>query len=146
MKNLLLFAFFSSFVNLNCAQKTMNYNIKRTDYVKGTYITFTYEIRNDSVYVTRYSTNNQAPKMVYSNKLTSIQIIKLQNILNVFDLKSLNEKYIDENVEGECHSVYDIKIEGVTKNIYVYFVQVPILKKLDNFIYEILPEDKNSWY
>jgi len=146
MKKLFLFTLICSFVYLNCAQNPMKYNIKRTDYVKGTYIIFTYELRNDSIFATRYSTNNQDPKLVYSNVLSSNQKNKLQNILNNFDLQNTNEKYVDETVEGEGHSEYDITIGNTTKHIFVYFVEVPILTKLNNFIYEILPEDKNTWY
>ncbi|MFH2141066.1 MAG: hypothetical protein ABIJ97_01490 [Bacteroidota bacterium] len=125
----------------------MEYSVKRTHYVKGTYKTLTYWIQNDSIVVTKYSTNGRPPKLVYSNILNTKQKNKLAEILNSFDLPKMENEYIDENVEGEGHYVYDIKIGQDFKSILVYFVVVPDLKKLDVFINElILPVDQNSWY
>lgn len=146
MKKNILSILICCLVLFSYAQTPVSYVIKRTDYVKGTYKTFTYELKNDSIIVTRYSTNNRPTKLLYSNSLNSGQISKLTKILKDFDLSKMQSKYIDENVEGEGHSVYDLKINQEFKNIYVYFGIEPNLKKLDSFIYEILPEDQNGWY
>lgn len=132
---------------LACAQTTVEYSVKRTDYVKGKYKIFSYELRNDSILVMKYSTNDLPPKLLYSNILNSKQKTGLSDILNDFDLPNMKSEYADENVEGEGHHVYDIKINQDFKSIYVYFVEVPDLKKIDDFINEvILPVNQDDWY
>lgn len=146
MRNNILSIIICCLVQFSYAQAPINYVIKRTDYVKSTYKTFTYELKNDSIIVMRYSTNNRPTKLLYSNVLNTEQKYKLTNVLKDFDLAKMQSKYIDENIDGEGHSVYDLTINQEFKNIYVYFGSEPNLKKLDAFIYEILPKDQNNWY
>lgn len=83
--HIIILAIFSS-IQLSCAQQPMNYSIVRTDYIKGTYKTFSYTLRNDSILVTRFSTNNLPPKKLYSNILDASQKSRLAGILADFDL------------------------------------------------------------
>jgi len=122
-------------------QKTMEYAIKRTDFTKGTYKTFTYELKNDSIMVMQYSTNNLLPKLLYSNIINAEQKSKLTKLLKDIDLSKMKSEYINKNVQGENHSVYEIKINQDFKSIYFYFGDEPKLKMIDSFICELLPED-----
>jgi hypothetical protein len=132
-------------IQITCAQKPLEYHIKKTDYAKGTYKTFSYELKNDSLIVTKFSTNNYPPKVLFTNVLNSKQKAELLAILNDFDLQDMKNEYSNNQVEGEGHSVYDIKINKDFKSIYVYFVEVPNLKKLDDFVFELLPANQQGW-
>lgn len=122
-----------------CTQEAITYSIKRTDYVHGTHKNYEYVLRNDSVLVTYYSMNNKPAQLIHAEALTSHQKSNLQGILKDFKLSEMKTEYIDELVEGEGNSVYDITINGESKSIYVYYVEVPQLKMLDAFFYEIVP-------
>jgi hypothetical protein len=150
MKKITILNLLCCLVLLSCGQQqkpteNMKYNIKRTDYIKGTYKTFSYELKNDSIVVTRFSTNNLPPKLLYSDVLNAKQKSELSEILNSFDLPNMKTQYVNNNVEGEGHSVYDIKINQDFKSIYVYFVEEPSLKKLDDYIYKLLPANQDGW-
>lgn len=58
----------------------------------------------------------------------------------------MKDSYVNDQVEGEGNSIYDIQINNDSKSIYDYFGEEPNLKKLDQFINEILPADKEKWY
>jgi hypothetical protein len=123
----------------------MEYSVKRTDYVKGTYKTFSYELKNDSLIAIRYSTNNLPPKILFSCALTKTQKSKLIEILGTFDLPNMQSEYVDNTIEGSGHSIYDIQINQDIKSIRVYFGDEPRLKKLDAFIDYVLPVEKAEW-
>lgn len=146
MKQNLILIIICCFVQLSFAQKPKEYNIKRTTFIKGTYKTFTHELKKDSILVIRYSTNNREPKTLYSNVLNSDQKSKLTEILNGFNLTTMKSQYVNQNVDGEGHFVYDIKINHDFKSIYVYFGEEPNLKKLDEFFTEILPLNQDGWH
>jgi hypothetical protein len=146
MKQPILILLLYFLVHLSCAQKSMEYHIIKTDYTKGTYKIFSYELQNDSLGITKYSTNNRPPKVLFKTILNSIQKSKLINILNGFDLPNMQKEYVDNKVEGEVHSVYDIKINKHFKSIYLYFVEVSELKKLDDFVFELLPANQYGWH
>jgi hypothetical protein len=122
------------------------YHVTQTNYTKGTYRTMKFELFNDTIVVTRYSTNDLPPKILYSTSLNPEQKLKLRAIICGIDLKKMKNEYINKNVEGEGHSVYDIQINQDSKSIYVYFAEEPSIKKLDEFINEILPKNQNGWY
>ena len=128
------------------ACKVSEYHITQTNYAKGTYRTMKFELLNDAITVTRYSTNDRPPKTLYSAGLNAKQGSKLRAILCGIDLKKMKNEYINNNVEGEGHSVYDIQINKDSKSIYVYFAEEPSIKKLDKFISGILPKNQNGWY
>jgi hypothetical protein len=94
MKNYILCIIISLLVQFSYAQALISYDVKRTDYVKGTYKTFTYELKNDSIIVTRHSTNIRPTKLLYSNALNNEQKHKLTSILKDFDLVKMQSKYI----------------------------------------------------
>ena len=132
--------------NFSVTNEIMIYSITRTDYVKGIYKTFTYELKNDSIVVIRHSTNNLTSKILFSNSLSSKQKSDLYALLNSIELNQMKSEYTNSNVEGEGHSVYDIQINKQFKSILFYFGEEPHLKKLDDFIYELLPANHNDWY
>lgn len=146
MKKNILFFITCGIVLVSCAQKTVDYNVKRTDNMMGDHKLFTYELRNDSIIVTKFSTNNKPPKIVYSSILSGSQKSKLCKILNGINLSEMKNSYANNTVEGEGNSVYDIRIAQESISIYVYYVDVPELKKIDDFINDILPSDQNGWY
>jgi len=146
MKKYILLILICCFVQLSFAQKPIEYNIKRTTYIKGTYKTFSYELKKDSIVIIRYSTNNRDPKTLYSNVLNVDQKSKLTKILSGFDLPTMKSQYVDQNVDGQGHFVYDIKINNDFKSIYVYFGDQPNLKKLDVFFHEVLPVNQDGWH
>jgi hypothetical protein len=122
------------------------YHVTQTNYTKGTYKTIRFELLKDTIVVTRYSTNNLPPKILYSNSLNDSQKLRLRAILCGIDLKSMKNEYVNKNVEGEGHSVYDIILNNDSKSIYVYYAEEPSIKKLDLFISGILPTNQNGWY
>jgi len=146
MKQNILILFISCMVQITYAQKSMKYDIERTDYTKGTYKIFAFKLRNDSIHVTKFSTNNLPEKLLYSDVLNEKQKSELYSILKSIDLQKMKTEYINKNVEGEVHLVYNITINEKFKSIYVYFVNETNLKKLDDFIYGLLPLNQDGWY
>jgi len=144
-KNILLILIYS-LIHLSFTQNPMEYNITKSTYIKGTYKILSYELKNDSIVVIRYSTKNRQPKTLYSNVLNAEQKSELIEILNGFNLSKMEDMYVDNNVKGQRHYVYDIKINNDFKSILVSFGEEPNLKKLDVFFNDILPVDKDTWY
>ncbi|HBG69997.1 MAG: hypothetical protein A2W93_05745 [Bacteroidetes bacterium GWF2_43_63] len=132
--------FFISLILLSlsaCTQTSVNYSIKRTDYVKGSYKNFEWILQNDSVKVIEYPMSSDPDSVRCYAALTNHQVNKLQNLLKDIDLSKLESNYTNDSVQGEGHSVYDISINGSSKHIYVYYVDVPELQMIDAFLFDV---------
>ncbi len=125
-----------------CTQTPVKYKIVRTDYVKDTYKHFEWILQNDSVKVIEYPMSSDPDSMVCYKALSERQRIKLQSIMKTIDLTQMQDRYSDDLVLGEGHSVYDISINGSSKHIYVYYVDVPELIKIDEFLYDVTADCK----
>jgi len=125
----------------NNSSKEISYSIKRTDYVKGSYKHFEWILLNDSIKVIEYPMSSDPDSVVCYKALSERQINKLQSILKTIDLASMQDRYSDDLVEGEGHSVYDITIGNKSKSIYQYYVDVPELKAIDEFLYVVTTAD-----
>ncbi len=113
----------------------LSYSIKRTDFVMGTHKNFEWILKNDSVKVIEYPLSSDSDSVVCYKALSERQKNKLQGILKTIDLSALKSSYNNDQVKGEGHSVYNITIENQSKSIYLYYVDVPELKAIDEFLY-----------
>jgi|GEM_PF-4995770 len=125
----------------NNSSKGISYSIKRTDYVKGAYKHFEWILQNDSVKVIEYPMSSDSDSVVCYKALSERQRNKLQSILKTIDLTQMQDRYSDDLVQGEGHSVYDITIENKSKSIYLYYVDVHELKAIDEFLYVVTAGD-----
>ncbi len=137
MKNSTPFVIMMLLIFQACTQNQVSYHIVRTDYVKATHKHFEWILQNDSVKVIEYPLSTAPDSIKCYKALTDRQISKLQSLLEDIDLQKLNERYSNDVVEGEGHSVYDITINGISKSIYVYYVEVAELQKIDRFFYDV---------
>lgn len=120
----------------------LSYSIKRTDFVMGTHKNFEWILKNDSVKVIEYPLSSDSDSVVCYKALSERQKNKLQGIMKTIDLTQMQDRYSDDLVLGEGHSVYDISINGSSKHIYVYYVDVPELIKIDEFLYDVTADCK----
>lgn len=125
-----------------CTQTPVNYRIVRTDFVKGRYINFEWILQNDSVKVIEYPMSSDPDSVICCKALTERQSNRLQNIIRNIDLSSMQSSYSNDAVQGEGHSVYNITIGDQSKNIYLYYVEVPELQQIDAFLYDVTADCK----
>lgn len=143
MKHKSIFLVFILLLTLTaCTQTPVNYKIVRTDFVKGRYMNFEWILQNDSVKVIEYPMSSDPDSIVCYKPLTERQSSRLQNIIQDIDLSALQNSYSNDLVQGEGHSVYNITIGDQSKNIYVYYVDVPELKKIDEFLFDVTADCK----
>jgi len=107
---------------------------------------YCYEVDNDSILVTKYSTNDKPEIILYSNSLTIKQKLEFERFFSGFSLSEMKENYINQNVQGSRHDVYEIAVDGFSKTITVYIMDVPELIKLTELIEKCLPTDRKGWY
>lgn len=124
--------------NMELVSNNTNYSVIIDVFVKGTYKEYSYQLVNNKFKAIKYSLNNEPPKTIISRNLTAEEAKEFEQYINSFHLEKLESKYIDENVEGEHHLVYHIKIGKKQKSIYVYFKEqndlIELYKRLNSFI------------
>ncbi|MPM98164.1 hypothetical protein SDC9_145347 [bioreactor metagenome] len=125
-----------------CTQTDLNYKIVRTDIVMGKHKHFEWILQNDSVKVIEYPMSSDPDSIVCYKALTPGQTGKLQTILKGIDVDTMKESYVDSLTQGEGSSTYSITIGDKSKEIYVYYVDVPELIKIDKFLYDITADCK----
>lgn len=142
MKNSTPFVIMMLLIFQACTQNQVSYHIVRTDYVKATHKHFEWILQNDSVKVIEYPMSSDPVRVRCYEALTSRQADRLQEILQDIDLSKMKDNYTNSAVEGEGNPEYDITINGVSKHIYVYYVDVPELKKIDEFLFDVTADCK----
>ncbi|MBI5218853.1 MAG: hypothetical protein HY958_07980 [Bacteroidia bacterium] len=124
----------------------MNFNITITEYTHGTYKIWSYFLSNDSIIVTKFSTNDLPPEIVVKRLLTEKEKNSFNDFIKRFPLASLKKEYSDDKVEGESHFIFDITISNQNKQIYVYFSAQKNLQDLSGKINQLIPEPYRIWY
>ncbi|PKP01535.1 MAG: hypothetical protein CVU11_14940 [Bacteroidetes bacterium HGW-Bacteroidetes-6] len=132
-KRIPFFAIIVLFCLSACTQTKIQYSIKRSDIVMGSHLHYEWILVNDSVKVVEYPMNSEPARVLCSEALTSEQAGRLQKILHDIDLSKMEDNYFNNEIDGEGNSEYDITINGVSKHIYVYFVDVSELMKINTF-------------
>jgi len=114
------------------------YTVNITVYTHGTHKLWSYSLNNEIVKVIKYSTNNEKPKTLLDRKLTKAEQKEIDKIMKKFPLKKMKTRYENKLVEGEIHSIYKININGLEKEIYVYFYKEKNLDKLMVMILKLM--------
>jgi len=110
-------------------------------FTHGDYKIYMYKINESAIKAVKYSTNNEPPQTFVNRKLKKEETENMRNFLAVFPLDKLKKEYINRRVEGEIHSVYDIRIGRRHKKIMVYFYKQKDLCDLSKEISRLLPAE-----
>lgn len=105
-------------------------NVTLTVFTHGTHKLWTFSLTADSISIIKHSINIEPDTTIVSRKLTPSEKEKVHVLLRSIPLASLKNSYINEQVQGEIHREFDIRIGSKRKKITVYFMEVEPLEKI----------------
>ena len=91
-------------------------------------------------------TLNSDPKLIICKCLSLSEATEFEQYMYSFPLDTLEDEYINNDVRGEYHLEYHIKIGEKHKSIYVYFEQQKDLVALYKRLSEFVPADAKFLY
>ena len=123
---------------INCTTMEMHplvYDINVTVFTHGTHKLYYYRLTGDKILGVQYPHNQGPEKILVDRPLNDHEKLKFKTLFEGFPIKQLKNEYVNNQVEGEIHRVFDIKIRDEHKEIYVYFYEQ---KDIDGLMDEIL--------
>jgi hypothetical protein len=85
--------------------------------------------------------NADPAENIVKRKLTDKEKNNFSEFMCTFPLKDLNKSYDNDQVEGEMSYMFNIAVDGLKKDIFVYFRNQKNLKQLCNKIDDLLPQE-----
>ncbi|HOY39067.1 MAG: hypothetical protein KBB11_05450 [Bacteroidales bacterium] len=118
-----------------------DYDLVVSVFTKGTYKIWEYKLNYKSVTVTRFSTNGDAPEVVFEKRISMNEGPVFDELLGDFPYETVKDKYINPEVEGENHYEITVRHQHKSKQVYVYFEYPSELKILIDALNTLLPEN-----
>lgn len=136
----------ASFSQCNSINKNVNYDVRVIINIFGNHKLWEYHLNNDSIVVTKYSTNADPAETPVNRELTEKEKKNFNDFMSAFPLKDLNNSYSNDQVEGEMSFMFHIVIDGLKKDIYVYFRSQKNLKQLCDKIDDLIPQECKIYF
>ncbi len=128
-----------------CAVADVSYSVTVSIFTHGTLKLHEYRLDRDRIEVERFSTNGRSSLIVESRPLTATEKARLGSFFRSFPLARLKDNYSNTTVQGEIHSEYRITVNGIKKNVYVYFMKPTELRPLNAEINRLIPRSHHLW-
>ncbi len=128
------------------SKKMKDYSVKIEIFRKGTYKIFSMQLENREFEAIKFYTNDKPCDTVCNITLAADKVSEIELIISNLSLEGLKDEYVNTGVKGEHHLMYFISIDGIEKEIYVYFEEQEELKQLFEKMMIIVPEEYRLWY
>lgn len=97
---------------------------------KGVYKLWEYTLNPGTITVTKHSTNDRLPIIVFDKILTAEESAEVRKFIDNFPAGSLKEQYVNDKVEGEGSYEFHFRINELRKKVIVYYEYPGELKKV----------------
>jgi hypothetical protein len=122
-----------------------NFSVYVTIFVHHDRRQWTYHLDAGGISVVRHSLEGGPDVTVLRKDLTPGQLKKLDRYFAVYPLGGLEKKYINENIDGDTFTWYNISINSMQKNTYVFYDRPKDLVELNRVINMLLPRQYRLW-
>ncbi len=117
----------------------VKFDVAITVFTHGTYKLLSYNLTNEKILAIKYSYNNEPNKTLANRFLTDVEKKRVYEFMKKFPLEILKTEYVNRNVKGEIHRIFDIRINNNQKRILVYFHKQENLDALTDEINRLVP-------
>jgi hypothetical protein len=122
-----------------------NFSVNITIFVHHDRRQWSYRLDAGGVSVVRHSLEGGDDVTVVRKDLPLEELKKLDRYFAAYPLGDLKKEYINENIDGDTFTWYNIMINSTHKNIYVFYDRPKDLVDLNRVINRLLPRQYRLW-